>query len=107
MTVGAKFIRGVAWMAAGGWTEQAIKFAVFAVLANILGPELYGLMAMAAVFSVSAEQLVRESVSEYLIAAHDPGPEDYNATFWLTAALGLALALLLWALAAPIAGLPV
>lgn len=103
MTVGAKFIRGVAWMAAGGWTEQAIKFAVFAVLANILGPELYGLMAMAAVFSIAAEQLVRESVSEYLIAAHDPTEEDYNATFWLTAGIGVALAGLLNLISGPVA----
>jgi PST family polysaccharide transporter len=103
VTVGAKFIRGVAWMAAGGWTEQAIKFAVFAVLANILGPELYGLMAMAAVFSVSAEQLVRESVSEYLIAAHDPDEADYNATFWLTTGIGLTLAVFLNLISGPVA----
>lgn len=105
MSVGAKFVRGVAWMAAGGWTEQAIKFAVFAVLANILGPELYGLMAMAAVFSVAAEQLVRESVSEYLIAAHDPKDEDYNATFWLTAGIGVALAVLLNLISGPVAAI--
>lgn len=103
MSVGAKFIRGVAWMAAGGWTEQAIKFAVFAILANILGPELYGLMAMAAVFSVAAEQLVRESVSEYLIAEHEPSEADYNATFWLTTGIGLALALILNLVSGPVA----
>lgn len=96
MSVGHKFIRGVAWMAAGGWTEQAINFVVFVTMAKILGPERYGLLSMAAVFIVLAEALVRESVSEYLIAAHDPSPEDYNATFWLTAGLGLLLALLLW-----------
>ncbi|MCB2110432.1 MAG: lipopolysaccharide biosynthesis protein [Defluviimonas sp.] len=105
MTVGNKFIRGVAWMAAGGWTEQAINFVVFVTLAKILGPELYGLLSMAAVFIVLSEALVRESVSEYLIAAPDPTAEDYNATFWLTAALGLGLALLLWALSGPIAAL--
>ncbi|GAB4385645.1 lipopolysaccharide biosynthesis protein [Albidovulum sp.] len=105
MSVGHRFIRGVAWMAAGGWTEQAINFVVFVTMAKLLGPELYGLLSMAAVFIVLAEALVRESVSEYLIAARDPQPEDYNATFWLTAALGLVLALLLWALAGPIAAL--
>jgi PST family polysaccharide transporter len=103
MSVGHRFIRGVGWMLAGGWTEQAINFAVFVTMAKLLGPELYGLLSMAAVFIVLAEALVRESVSEYLIAAPDPAAEDYNATFWLTAALGLALALLLWALAGPIA----
>lgn len=103
MSIGNRFIRGVAWMLAGGWTEQAINFVVFVTMAKLLGPELYGLLSMAAVFIVLAEALVRESVSEYLIAAPDPKTEDYNAAFWLTAALGLALALLLWALAGPIA----
>ncbi len=102
MSIGNKFIKGVAWMLAGGWTEQAINFVVFVTMAKILGPELYGLLSMAAVFIVLAEALVRESVSEYLIAAHDPRTEDYNATFWLTAGLGLALAVLLWALSGPI-----
>ncbi len=97
MTVGHKFIKGVAWMAAGGWTEQAINFVVFVTMAALLGPERYGLLSMAAVFIVLAEALVRESVSEYLIAVHDPKPEDYNAAFWLTAGLGLVLAVLLWA----------
>ncbi|PPB79514.1 O-antigen/teichoic acid export membrane protein [Albidovulum inexpectatum] len=96
MTVGRKFLGGVAWMAAGGWTEQAINFVVFIVMAKILGPERYGLLSMAAVFIVLAEALVRESVSEYLIAAPDPAPEDFNATFWLTAGLGLVLAVALW-----------
>lgn len=96
MTIGRKFLGGVAWMAVGGWTEQAINFVVFIVMAKILGPERYGLLSMAAVFIVLAEALVRESVSEYLIAEPDPGPEDFNATFWLTAALGLLLALILW-----------
>lgn len=105
MSVGQRFIRGVGWMLAGGWTEQAINFAVFVTMAKLLGPELYGLLSMAAVFIVLAEALVRESVSEYLIAAHDPAAEDYNATFWLTAALGLVLALALWAASGAIAAL--
>ena len=80
MTVGNKFIRGVAWMAAGGWTEQAINFVVFVTLAKILGPELYGLLSMAAVFIVLSEALVRESVSEYLIAAPDPARVPVDGT---------------------------
>ncbi|MGC1428413.1 MAG: oligosaccharide flippase family protein, partial [Albidovulum sp.] len=103
MTIGGKFAKGVAWMAAGGWTEQAINFGVFVTMAKLLGPELFGLLSMAAVFIVPAEALVRESVSEYLIAAHDPTDEDYNATFWLTTGLGLGLAVLLWLIAGPIA----
>ena len=103
MSIAQKFSHSVAWMAIGNWTEQAVNFAVFVTLARLLGAKDYGLLAMASVFVVLSEALVRESVSEYLIAAKDPTPEDYNATFWLLAALGLGLALLLAAIAGPAA----
>lgn len=103
MTIERKFSTSVAWMAAGNWTEQAVNFAVFVTLARLLGAEAYGLLAMASVFIVLSESLVRESLSEYLIAAADPSPEDFNAVFWLLAGLGLLLALVLVLAAGPIA----
>jgi PST family polysaccharide transporter len=102
MSVARQFSRGVAWMAVGNWVEQAVNFAVFVTLARLLGAKEYGLLAMAAVFIVLCESLVRESLSEHLIATRELEVEDLNATFWLLAALGLALALAL-ALAAPLA----
>lgn len=95
MSVTRQFSHGVAWMAIGNWVEQGVNFAVFVTLARLLGAKDYGLLAMASVFIVLCESLVRESLSEYLIAAKDPQPEDYNATFWLLAGLGILLALLL------------
>lgn len=82
-------------MAIGNWIEQAVNFAVFVTLARLLGTKEYGLLAMASVFIVLCESLVRESLSEYLIAAQEPKPEDLNATFWLLAGLGGFLAVLL------------
>lgn len=102
MSVERQFSRGVAWMAIGNWIEQAVNFAVFVTLARLLGARDYGLLSMASVFVVLSESLVRESLSEYLIAHEDPRPGDLNATFWLLAGLGLCLALMLAAVA-PIA----
>ena len=102
MSVARQFSRGVAWMALGNWIEQAVNFAVFVTLARLLGARDYGLLAMASVFIVLSEQLVRESLSEYLIAAEKADPEDLNATFWLLTVLGCLLALGL-ALVAPLA----
>ncbi|MGB7270295.1 MAG: oligosaccharide flippase family protein, partial [Albidovulum sp.] len=95
MSVSRQFSHGVAWMAIGNWVEQAVNFAVFVTLARLLGAKDYGLLAMAMVFIVLCESLVRESLSEYLISAHDPAPEDFNATFWLLAGLGVVLAVVL------------
>ncbi|MGB3148481.1 MAG: oligosaccharide flippase family protein, partial [Paracoccaceae bacterium] len=93
MSITRDFSRGVAWMALGNWVEQAVNFAVFVTLARLLGASDYGLLAMASVFIVMCEALVRESLSEYLISAKNPAPEDMNATFWLLTGFGLLLAL--------------
>lgn len=99
MSVERQFSRGVAWMAIGNWIEQAVNFAVFVILARLLGARDYGLLSMAAVFIVVSETLVRESLSEYLIAARDLTAADLSATFWLLVGLGLGLALCLAAIA--------
>ena len=102
MSVARAFSRGVVWMALGNWVEQAVNFAVFVTLARLLGAKDYGLLAMASVFIVLCESLVRESLSEHLIAAREMEEEDLNATFWLLSALGGVLALAL-VLVAPVA----
>ncbi len=101
MSITRQFSRGVAWMAIGNWVEQAVNFAVFVTLARLLGAKDYGLLAMASVFIVVAESLVRESLSEYLIATDVLEDEDLNATFWLLIGLGVILAIVLALLAGP------
>ena len=68
MTIEKQFSKGVAWMAVGNWVEQAVNLAVFVALARLLGAEDFGLVAMAVTFVILAEALVRETVSEVLIA---------------------------------------
>lgn len=105
MSATARFSGGVAWLAAGNWTEQAINFLVFVMLARLLGAESFGLLAMASVFVLLSEFLVRESVSEVLIVVRDPTEQDYNAAFWLLLGLAGILALTLWMAAGPVAAL--
>ncbi len=105
MSIHRQFGSGVAWMAAGNWIEQGINFALFVILARLLGAESYGIMAMAAAFVLIGEALVRDSFSDFLIAAKDPQAGHFNATFWILAALGLGLGGLMAALAGPLAAL--
>lgn len=93
MSAGAGFSKGVAWLALGNWTEQSVNFIVFVLLARLLGAESFGLLAMASVFVVFSEFLVRESLSEVLIATKAPSEADFNAVFWLLLGLALVLAL--------------
>lgn len=91
MSIKRQFGNGVAWMTAGGWIEQALNFIVFILLARLLGAEAFGLMAMASVFVILSEVLVRDSLSEFLIATENPSKGHYNAAFWQLATVGCIL----------------
>ena len=104
MSIARQFSAGVAWMAAGSWAEQAINFALFVVLARLLGADAFGLLAMAAAFVVFSEFLVRESLSEVLISAEAPPPSLFDAAFWALLALGAGLCAALFLAAPFIAG---
>lgn len=91
MSIKRQFGNGVAWMTAGGWIEQALNFIVFILLARLLGAEAFGMMAMASVFVVLSEVLVRDSLSEFLIAKESPTKGHFNAAFWQLATVGCLL----------------
>jgi O-antigen/teichoic acid export membrane protein len=91
MTVQKQFGKAVAWMALGNWTEQAVNFIVFVTLARLLGAEAFGLLAMAAVFVIFSEFLVRETLSEALISLPDIDDGHLNASFWSLTVFGLGL----------------
>ncbi len=103
MSISRQFSSGVAWMAAGNWAEQGINFIVFVFLARLLGAESFGLLAMASAFVILSEFLVRETLSEYLIATSDPTSGHHDAAFWSLLGLGAILTLLLVLTAAPLA----
>jgi O-antigen/teichoic acid export membrane protein len=105
MTGSRRFLGGAVWMAAGNWVEQAVNFAVFVILARILGAQAFGILAMASVIIVLSEFLVRETFAEGLISAPTVSDADRDAAFWLLAGLGLALTLLIALSAAPLAWL--
>lgn len=91
MTVQKQFGKAVAWMALGNWTEQAVNFVVFVTLARLLGAEAFGLLAMAAVFVIFSEFLVRETLSEALISLLHVENGHLNAAFWSLTLLGFGL----------------
>ncbi|MEO1763212.1 MAG: oligosaccharide flippase family protein, partial [Cyanobacteria bacterium J06629_18] len=45
-----KAIKGVVWTAMEKWGSQFISFAVFLILARLLKPEIFGLVALANIF---------------------------------------------------------
>jgi O-antigen/teichoic acid export membrane protein len=89
-------------MALAGWVEQAFAFAFFVALARIIGADAFGVAAMALAFVYLGETLVRETLTEGVIAAPREDPDLLDATFRALLIFGGLVSLALLALS-PIA----
>lgn len=87
----------IAWMTMGNWVEQAFNVLIFVILARLLGVEAFGLLAMAAAIVILCEFLVRETLTEYLVASPNEVQAHSDAVFYSLLVLSGALYLILWA----------
>jgi len=72
----------IAWMAMGNWVEQGFNVLVFIILARILGVDAFGFIAMAAAIVILCEFLLRETLTEYLVASPDEEQSHIDAVFF-------------------------
>ncbi len=87
----AAVVRGVGWSAAQTWGIRLITFIVFPILARILGPEAYGLIALAGVFLTVLDIFSDVSFGAAIEQRQDLEPEHLDAVFWAFLVLGVAL----------------
>ena len=103
MTMKRRALNAVKWTAVEQWGRQILAFAVFALIARILGPSAMGLAAMALIVVVIAEQIVGESLVDAIVQRQDLDDGHIDVAFWLQLVIALALAAVLGLLAAPLA----
>jgi len=101
--IGSRIVNGTMWLAVETWGQQAMLFAVFIVLARLLDPDAIGLAALAMVAPVILGVPVTKGLSEAIIQRPHIEPEHLDSAFWLLAAGGFTLSLLVWMLAGLIA----
>ncbi|MGK7866342.1 oligosaccharide flippase family protein [Falsiroseomonas sp. E2-1-a20] len=95
-----RIARGTAWAAAASWGRQILQLVVFLVLARLLGPETYGLLATALIVTASSEVLITDGGwREALIACPVLDPRHLDSVFFALCALGLGLFAAITALA--------
>ena len=97
--------KGVFWTATGAWGRQIAVFVVFAILARLLEPADFGLVAFAAVFVGFTHVLAEEGLVDALVQRKDLERAHLDAAFWTTIVFALGLTLILAALSVPIAKL--
>ena len=97
--------RGLAWTIVDNWGRQLLGFAVFIILANLLQPTDFGLVALAVVFVNFAQVFVDQGLGDALIQRRELTRSHIDTAFWVAIATGVLLTALGLVLAIPIAAL--
>ncbi len=105
MSLRQKSIRGLIWSAAQSWGGHAVTLVVFAVLARLLDPTAFGLVAMANVFVAFTKIFIDQGFAMAIIQRQDLEEEHLSTAFWTNISFGVALTCLGVAAAGPIAAI--
>jgi PST family polysaccharide transporter len=94
----ANVTSGLCWSAAGRVVQQIIQFGISVVLARLLSPKEYGLMAMAMVFTGFAGMLAEAGFNTAIVQRKELKETHTHTVFWMTFGSGLALTALTFVL---------
>ncbi|MDF5711677.1 MAG: MOP flippase family protein [Nostoc sp. S4] len=86
-----KALEGVFWSAIQNWGRQAIAFVVFAILARLLGPETFGLVASASIFLAFIGIFLDQGFSVAIIQRKELETEHLDTAFWTNVGIGLLM----------------
>lgn len=89
---GAKVGHGLKWAMGGEWLSYVLQIGTMMVLARLLTPEIFGVMAMALTLTVIVDQLRGLGLSQAVIQRDDLTAVQVNALFWVNLAFGVVLA---------------
>ncbi|MEZ9588277.1 lipopolysaccharide biosynthesis protein [Vibrio cyclitrophicus] len=79
-----KIKSGFVWSALDSLGTQVISLVISLTLANILGPSVFGLVAMLTIFMAIANVFVNSGFSQALIRKLDRNEADYSTTFYFS-----------------------
>jgi len=99
--LGGTVLRGLVWLGGVRWAAQLFTWASTLVIARLLAPEDYGLVALATVLTGFLEVITDLGLGSALVQSRELSKRDIEATMGVTCALGAGAAVLL-ALSAPL-----
>jgi PST family polysaccharide transporter len=97
--------RGLTWTLIDTWGTQILGLVVFAILTNLLRPDQFGLVALAAVFVAFAQLFVDQGLGDALIQRKSVSRSQIDTAFWVAVGTGLVLTVVGIVLAGPISAL--
>jgi PST family polysaccharide transporter len=100
-----KALSGVFWAAGATWALRGISAVVFLILARLVDPSAFGLVALAAVYLITVQALSDQGLATALIQRETIEEAHKNSAFWANLFVGVVLALATVVLAQPVARL--
>jgi PST family polysaccharide transporter len=82
---------GALALSGSNFLRMGVQLAMLPILARLVGPSEYGLVALAVPFVLFCNMLADAGMSQALARRHDVTPELESTVFWLAGGLGLAL----------------
>lgn len=96
MSLKARATTGLFWTILQQFGYQGINFIVQLLLARILLPEAFGVVALLQIFVAVGNNLIDSGMASSLIRNKDVGEKDYSTVFFLNIIVALALYLVLF-----------
>ena len=96
-------VRGLLWSYVERWGNKIISLLVFIILARLLDPKDFGLVALAKLFIDYADSVAGQGLGFAIIQRKEINDEHLNTAFWVNVFSSLALVLLIGLLAPIIA----
>lgn len=100
---GSKIVTGVLWRFGEKITAQMVSFVVSIILARLLLPSDYGVVAIVNIFISIAEVFVTSGLGTALIQKKDADETDFSTVFWCNMALSVGLYVIVFLLSPLIA----
>ena len=90
-----KTIGALIWNFADRFGQQVLQFVVAVIVANILFPDDYALVAMLAIFTAIGNLIIESGFGAALIQKKQADDRDFSTVFWFNLAMSLVLYALL------------
>ena len=102
-TLKEKTVNGVLWNAVNRFSTQGIQFVFNILIARILLPEDYGVVALLSIFLAVSQAFIDSGFANALVRKKDRTEADYNTVFYFNIVISVFFCLLLWLTAPAIA----
>jgi PST family polysaccharide transporter len=96
MSVGKQAAEGVFWTGLQNWGSKAVGLITFAVLARLLSPEAFGIIALGKAFVEFARVLINKGFTDAIIQRETIDDLHVQSAFWANLGVALLLIVVIW-----------